>query len=76
MAALKWSRSRITPVASNEQVYFDTLKRIAREYMTPAQLFRTAKNVGLEPDEHMEMSYENIQAEAARAIKGKRRPAK
>lgn len=60
---------------SNEQLYYDTLKRIARDYMTPAQLFRTAKNVGLQPDEHMEMSYENIQAEAERAIHGKRRPA-
>lgn len=59
---------------SNEQIYFDALKRIARDYMTPAQAFRSAKNVGLEPDEHLEMCYENIQAEAEGAIHGKRRP--
>lgn len=63
-------------MASNEQAYYDVLKRIAREYMTPAQVFRTAKNVGLEPDEHLEMSYENIQADAEQVIKGKRRPAR
>jgi hypothetical protein len=65
---------RNLPMASNEQVYYDALKKIARDYMTPAQALRSAKNVGLEPDEHLEMCYENIQAEAEYAIHGKRRP--
>jgi len=59
---------------ANEQAYFDALKRIARNYMTPDQIRRDAKNVGLDYEEYLEMSYENIKAEAERAIKGKRRP--
>lgn len=55
---------------TNEQRYFDALRRI-RAYMTPAQLRRAAKNIGLEYEEYLEMSYENVLAEAARAIKGK-----
>lgn len=51
---------------------YDALKKIARQYMTPAQLRRDARNVGLDYDEYLEMSYENIQAEAERAIKGVR----
>lgn len=60
---------------SNEQDYFDVLKRIARNYQTPDELRRSARrDYGLEFDEALEMTYENIQADAARAIKGKRRP--
>lgn len=61
--------------ASRELLYFDVLKRIARGYMTPDQLRRDADNIGLSYEEYLEMSYENIQSEAQRAIKGKRRPA-
>lgn len=59
---------------SDEQRYYDTLKKIARRYMTPDQIRRDAKNAGLDYDEYLEMSYENIQLDAERAIKGKRRP--
>lgn len=51
---------------------FDTLKRIAKQYMTPDQLRRDAKNVGLDYEEYLEMSYENIQADAQRATHGVR----
>lgn len=48
------------------------LRRIAREYMTPDQLRRDAKNVGLDYEEYLEMTYENIQGLAAAAIRGVR----
>lgn len=48
-----------------------TLRRIAREYQTPAQLHRgCGKDYGLEYAETLEMAYENIQQEARSAIKG------
>jgi hypothetical protein len=51
----------------------NTLKKIAREYMTPAQIFRDGKkSYGLSWSEILEMSYENIQLDAAAAIKGVR----
>lgn len=59
---------------SNEQLYFDTLKRIARSYQTADQLKRRGGQYGLDAAEEIEMAYENIQGEAERAIKGKRRP--
>lgn len=60
---------------TNEQKYFDALKRITK-YQTPDQLKRRHwKDWGLEDaSEAIEMSYENIQQEARDAIKGKRRP--
>lgn len=73
---LVYDKERRTIVAvsqNNEQSYFDTLKRI-RSYMTPDQIRRDAKNTGLDYEEYLEISYENIKAEAARTIKGKRRP--
>ena len=59
---------------SNEQSYFDALKKIARGYQTVDQLRKRGGQYGLDAAEEIEMAYENIQAEAARAIKGKRRP--
>lgn len=59
---------------SNEQLYFDTLKKIAKAYMTPDQIRRDVKNSGLSYEEYLESSYENVKWEAERAIKGKRRP--
>lgn len=58
---------------SNEQTYFDTLKRIVK-YMTPDQIRRDAKANDMGYEEYLEMAYENIQFEAKHAIKGKRRP--
>lgn len=60
---------------SNEQLYYDTLKRIAKEYMTTEQLQRRAvKMYGVSYQEALEMAYDNIQGAAADAIRGKRRP--
>lgn len=60
-----------------QQRMYDTLKRISKGYMTPDQLRRQARraetNYGFEYEEALEMAYENIQAEAAAAIKGLRR---
>lgn len=56
------------------QRYYDALESIARKFQTPEQLRRSAKHIGLTPDEHIEMAYENIQGVAKAAIRGKRRP--
>jgi hypothetical protein len=73
---LVYDKKRRTIVAvpqNNEQRYFDVLKRI-RNYMTTEQIRRDTKNIGLDYEEYLEMSYDNIRAEAERAIKGRRRP--
>lgn len=57
---------------SNERRYYDTLRRIAREYQSAEKLLRGGD--GWNGDDLLEMAYENIQGEAAAAIKGKRRP--
>ena len=60
---------------SNEQRYFDALKRIATGYQTVEQLRRNAeREYGLDPAEAIEMAYENVIEEAKRAVKGRRRP--
>jgi hypothetical protein len=60
---------------AHEQLYYDTLKRIAKEYMTTEQLQRRAEKMyGVSYHEALEMSYDNIQGAAADAIRGKRRP--
>jgi hypothetical protein len=59
---------------SNEQRYYDVLKRIASGYQTSAKLRRNAGQYGCSFEEEIEMAYENIQEEAKRAIKGQRRP--
>ena len=59
---------------SNEARYYDALKKIARGYQTAEQLRRRAGQYGLSFDEEIEMAYENMQLEAERAIKGRRRP--
>jgi hypothetical protein len=61
---------------SNEQRYFDALKKITL-YMTSEQLQKQAdKRYGLEYHEALEMAYDNIRNEAKDAIYGKRRPVK
>ena len=59
---------------SNEQIYYDALKTIARKYQTTDKLRRHAGQYGLDHVEELEMAYENIQAAANDAIRGKRRP--
>ena len=50
------------------------LRRIAA-YMTPRQLERKALNMyGLEPQEALEMAYENILGEAKSALREVRKP--
>ena len=53
---------------------YNTLLLI-KKYQTPDQLRRHAEKMyGLSFEEALEMAYENIQQEAANAIKGMRRP--
>lgn len=48
-----------------------TLLRISKAYQTVKQLRKSAeKDYGLEPEEVIEMAYENIQNEAKDAVKG------
>lgn len=54
---------------------YDTLKRIAKGYQTPAQIRRECereKHFGPDYEEYLEMAYENIQQLAANAIRGVR----
>ncbi len=58
----------------NEQLYFDTLKRIGK-YQSPEQLRRGAeKQYGLPYIEALEYSYQNVLDEAKLATHGRRRP--
>lgn len=60
---------------SNELIYFERLRTIARRYQTPDQLRRAAeREYGVSYVEALEMAYENLQDEARAAIYGKRRP--
>ena len=60
---------------SNEQKYFDVLKRIAVGYASTDELKQDSEqDYGLPYEETLEMAYENIQQEAQAAIKNKRRP--
>jgi len=56
-----------------QQRLYDTLKRIARQYRKSESIL-ARPDVGLDPHECLEYAYDNIQAEAAAAIKGVRRP--
>jgi hypothetical protein len=59
---------------SNEQRYYDVLKRIAKGYDSSRRILSTDR-YGLEPTEALEYAYDNIKSEALAAIRGKRRPA-
>lgn len=63
-----------TDKQTREQKLYDALKRITM-YDNPDRLRKRAeRDYGLEPDEVIEMAYENVLAEAKTAIKGMRRP--
>lgn len=63
-----------TDIPSREQRLFDVLRRIS-QYESPERLRRNAdKDYGLSGEEAIEMAYENVIAEAKRAIHGQRRP--
>ena len=57
-----------------ERKLYGVLRRIAKDYQTSAQLRRRAGQFGLSHLEELEMAYENLQAEAAGAIRGVRLP--
>lgn len=60
---------------SNEAMYYATLRRIAKHYQTSDRLRRNAeRQYGLAYEEALEMAYDNIQMDAANAIRGKRAP--
>lgn len=59
---------------TNEQYYYDTLKRIS-SYDPPERIRKNAeKEYGLDADEAIEYAYDNVRSEAITAIKGMRRP--
>lgn len=52
---------------------YNALQKIAKAYQTPEQLRRNSeKQFGVEYEEALEMAYENLQWEAASAVKGVR----
>lgn len=53
----------------------NALHRIAHGYRAPRAVHGMPENLrhGLDPDEYIEMAYENIQADAAAAVKGVRK---
>ena len=60
---------------SKEQLFYDTLKHIAKDYASVDELKRTAESrYGLAFEEALEFAYENIRNDAATSIKGLRRP--
>lgn len=57
------------------QRYYDVLWKIARGYDSSERLRKRAeRDYGLSPEEAIEMAYDNVRGDAARVIKGKRRP--
>lgn len=56
-----------------QQRLYDVVKRIARTYRKSESIL-ARPDAGLDPHECLEYAYDNIQAEAAAAIKGVRRP--
>lgn len=62
------------PNLERELALWEALRKIA-SYDSPERLKRNAlRQYGLEPEEVMEMAYENVLTEAKNAIHGKRRP--
>jgi hypothetical protein len=56
-----------------ERRLYAALRRIAKDYQTPDQIRSTSeREFGLASSEALEYAYENIQHEAAMAIKGLR----
>jgi hypothetical protein len=64
----------MTNKLSNEQRYFDALKRIAKDFQTSDQIRRYAGQYGCDHIDELEMSYENMQQMARNIIRGQRRP--
>lgn len=59
---------------SNEQRYYDTLKRIAK-YESVERLRKHGESeYGISAEEAIEYAYENVLQEAKSALRGRRRP--
>ena len=56
------------------QRMYISLRRIAKGYLTPAQIRRDSAKGVLEFEEYIEMAYENIQQEAKNGLRGVRLP--
>ena len=59
---------------TNEQRYFDALKRITTYQSAPHLRQHSDGEYGLPFEEALEMAYENVIEEARAAVKGRRRP--
>jgi hypothetical protein len=60
---------------SAEKEYYEALRFIVKNFQTPTQLKRSCQeDYGLEYEEALELSYENIQAFAKGKLKGKKPP--
>ena len=67
-------RRPLPKMQSNEQRYFDALKKITR-FMYPRQLRRCSEaDYGLPYEEALEYAYENVIEEAKQALGKRRRP--
>lgn len=54
---------------------YNALKKISKQYMTPQQIYKNSVKIyGVDYEEALEMTYENLQHEASMAIKGIRLP--
>lgn len=56
-----------------ERKFYDVLRRIAKDYRSAESLLRKG-DCGLSGEEALEYAYDNIQSEAAAAIRGIRLP--
>ncbi len=68
----KWMEETLT----TEMYLRNVLTRIAKHYMTTKQLEKHAAKFGLSYEEHLEMAYENIQADAKFALQRTAKPKK
>lgn len=60
---------------SNERLYYATLRKIAKDYMSSERILRDGEKLyGVSGEEALQMAYDNIQVEAAAAIRGRRPP--
>ena len=72
---IKFSKGNSMTDKQKEQFngMLNTLRRISKDYQTPEQLGKNSeKQYGLEYEEALAMSYDNIQKEAVKSIKNVR----
>ncbi|RRJ97841.1 hypothetical protein Ga0100231_005115 [Opitutaceae bacterium TAV4] len=72
--AIRGLLKEVATLSEREQKLYNALKRIS-QYAPPDNMRKhSEKAFGLDPDECIEMAYENVIAEAKAATKGMRRP--